>query len=283
MTGLPSAKKALFYSLAFGPPKAGHPLIAGNWQQLEGVADFLVVTDKLEDWKKIFVNAKNVHLKEMCVDDFFALAYPYFKVADKAQFMQKYSSCFFDLMNGWTACGLRPLLRKMIPPQTAPDFWGWIDYDVMCDRGFLVRVLQSKAKALYFSSKGMAWEQVKLFAYDQDIEAVFFEVLKAPKKDVPLEASTVSRLAGMDLIKDNCTQKQIAVHWAYSDKLGQLENQFDVTVKSDGSLYDDKGSPLACFVADTQVKTFTPDDLHRVQSAWAAGQPFVFVYNRIKA
>jgi len=262
--------RVTFYSLAFGLPKPGHSLIARNWAQLQDVADFIVITDHIDEWRKTFNGAKHISLQAMSIEEFFSLAYGPLGMADKAAFLQKYGNRFYNTMNGWTACGLRPLLRKMIPLKDRPKYWGWIDWDVLCDRAFLQEATSSSTTALYFPKEGIAWEQIKLFAYEFPLEDIFMEVAMAPAREMPVEAQLVYTVAetsaNIGLTKDDCPQNKIAAHWAFTDKFRPLENQFDVIVHDDASLFDSKGNPIACFIADTQVKIFTPEDISRIEN-----------------
>ena len=170
---------------------------------------------------------------------------------------------FFHRTDGWSACGLRGLLRLMYTAGAAGDkkytHHGWIDSDVILDPQCVRRHLFRFAdrQLLMTVPAGMLFEQFKLLHTSVDVVAAYKQLMCLPFGGMPLEAGLVYRLRGLpDVTRDHLSPSAIAVHWAYTDEKEEgAEYRKHVILGSDWALRDiTTNERLLLFVADTQVK-----------------------------
>lgn len=275
-----TANRALFYALAFGQPKPAHRLVLENWASLASLADFVLVTDQRSSWSDISTAYKNIEIHEITVADFFRRSFPFLNVQSDKEFDDRYLSHFFGTRNGWTACGLRPLMRLMLPSGNY-QYWGWIDYDTLCDSAALEATLQTGREMLFFPASGIMWEQIKLFSTDIDITRTYHELFDGAESS-PMEARLVYELNRTNAFtRDNYPQDHIAAHWAYSDKIPNLPNHIDVVQNSSSEFATVAGRKVGVFLADTEVKRMNELEVGGVETALKSGTPHRYIHERI--
>ena len=223
--------------------------------------------------------ATNFRFIRTSVDDVFRRAYPFIGAHSDDDFEHRLADRFFRQKTGWTVCGLRPLLPQILGVDVYGDLWGWIDYDVMVSRDAFTKHVAAFADRdmLMVTREGFAWEQFKLFRGIVDLRTPFDKLLAAPAEQSPMEARLSYDLRGLPLTRDGLEQREIAVHWAYSDR-SITANQFDVT-EVGTEFFDPVGRPVLFFVADTQVKQWTEAEVNAHRAAATKGEA-TFVYHR---
>jgi hypothetical protein len=250
------------FCFAFGPPKPAHEIVLGNWALCYQHTTFHIITDHLSAWKATCQDARNLNFIHDTVPNIFNRAFSILNV-DPEQTMQ---NLFFNVMNGWTVCGLRPIFALLYPDIVSPDdMWGWIDWDVLVNPYMLDVHLKKyhDKNLLLMPTEDEAWEMLKVFR-GFDMFPIYKGIVNSEKQEMekaPLEAVTVYHLRGIRELKaDGVLQNQIAVHWHYI--AGKpLVNVMDVVYHKDGRLENGSGYPLFFFVADTEVKQWSEEDV----------------------
>jgi hypothetical protein len=242
------------FSIAFGPPKPMHGFVLSNWSRLTS-ARFRLITDSPTEWRPLL--GENTELIETSIDAYFRAAYPLLGVADDADF-ERMRAKFMGVKNGWSACGLRPLLPRLFGLRESARVWGWIDYDVLVNARELERhIARCKKQVLLCPPPGQVlWEQFKLFRRGLDITDLYRALVADDDQgSAPMEARLVYALERLDrATRDRMDQRRLAVHWAYADHRWTLQNQVDVTMDASHRLFAPGGAELLAFIADTQVK-----------------------------
>lgn len=301
--------RARIFSQCWAVPKPMHAQVIENWSQCGPGIRFSILTDHPDLWLPLTEGKANIDVVNSPLPDWFeragiALGYPAGS-QEYADFQQRRLTA----LNGWTACFMRPLLWS-IYDLSAYDYWGWIDWDVLVDPVALqnhlrkeksdillfpphrrravdsLRDIAGRAKAFaglgshtptHSESNFFMWEHFKIFRKGVDLTPLFKRVMvdETAERHVPLCAMTCYALGGERFVRDGLPQSRIAAHWHYSDKAG-ASNAQNVTQASNGELKSDSGINFLFFIADTQVKEWSQDQVSAYAEKRAAGDSFFF-------
>lgn len=278
---LPSKKEkiARIFSFAMAQPKPFHRKILENWALMPEAFQFSLITDCPDLWQPLIRGLKNIDLVVISQDEWFRAAESAIGRAESGHsFSEVYSE---DNRNGWVACSLRPLLPQICEVGDYP-IWGWIDWDVFVNPSMVENhVRTSQADLIMFPPSGFMWEHFKLFRRDIDILPLVKKLVAdgVANHTQPMCASLSYAVGATEYnySRDSVPQEQIAVHWAYSDKLS-AENGFSVVMDSKGHLKTESGSPVMFFVADTQVKDWTEGTVEDFERSMKSQGEYIFEF-----
>lgn len=293
-----SAFSATVYALAFGRPKPSHSLVLESWARV-GSIKFVLITDRPSEWRAVQPKfARNIVILARTISAYFEAAFGHLGISDERDLLERFGWLFHGIealdktapLTGWTACGLRPLLQELIP-QEETCYWGWIDYDVLLNAAAVEAHLaeqreRREAVMLMYPASGILWEQFKLFSWAFPAKEIYLEIVdrcraSGERPQSPLEAAFTYQVKGR-YPDDGLRQDQIPVHWAYSDRIERLANQYSVYIDDDFRLTGRSGQDVMYFVADTEVRRFGVAQVKRIRSRLAKAGRYCFDYRSLR-
>lgn len=253
---------ARVFVLCFGQPKPLHELLIRNWSKVKCI-HFVLITDVVQPWNQLVgMSLNNIEVVMCSISDYFERGA---QILCSVDFMTDYGKLVFNKMNGWTACGLRPLLNDMFPSDKW-DWWGYMDYDVLLNGPAIERHLQvnmPNRNLLMFPQDSFVWEQFKLHHKCVSCTGIWKHVanLQMQRDECavcPMEALVSYHMRSLFIFQGgDIEQSEIVVHWRYLDGL-DTEHDKSVELLNDTELQDcDTGRKILFFVADTEVKEDT--------------------------
>ncbi|WP_156026389.1 hypothetical protein [Xanthobacter sp. 91] len=270
----------MIYSLAFGAPKPMHRFIFSNWASAD-FANFRLFTDQAENWREmIHPDTSNIEIIDTQLLDWFRAFFPYFHVSSHAELIEKYPDFFREQLTGWNACCLKPLFTRFDNTPT-PAIWGWVDYDVLLNPSALERhLIENEDKdLLMFPEGGGVWEQFKLFRSNVDVTDLCQRIIDAPRPDpAPLDVMVSYQIRGLGSPMDDIAQNMVASHWKYSDCGDFPENKFGVIIDNNMKLTSDDGREILFFIADTETKYYTENDVKKISEQLDKEMQYKFDY-----
>jgi len=277
------AVKARVFSFAMASPKPFHRSILENWAQLPESYQFYLVTDCPELWEPLIDGLKNISLVTMSMEEWFLAAERAIEPSrDEKLPGPTFAEVYGANRNGWVACSLRPLLPQIIPVESC-EVWGWIDWDVFLNPPLLQQHLDhaTETDIMLFPRDGMMWEHFKLFRRTVDLLPIAKRVMSegSANSSSPMCAMTSYAIGALEYSyrRDGLPQQMIVAHWAYSDKL-HVKNGVTVRQFTDGYLTDSEGCPVMFFVADTQVKDWSDEDVAEYKVNLTAAKSYTFEF-----
>jgi len=279
--------RAVVFALAFGDPKPMHKLIMDNWS-LQVEIDFVLLTDRTEEWKSMVEsNSVNIIVHKISVLELFEKAASYLGYGSAADFMARHGEKYYGRVDGWSACGFRPILHILFNEYVGGAKWhGWIDWDVMLNP-FAIKVLLNKTDdVLLMAEKFLVWEHFQIFSKKVDLCGLYVDLLK---KDMDKLSPMESRLCYTirndigDYKKADFKQECIAPHWGWSDIHfpEKLANQCNIVYENNGKMVSETGNEILFFIADTQVKLFSADMVNQIDKQLKENGCCIYEYNKM--
>ena len=257
------------FALGFGPPRPLHKMVLRNWAACDSM-DFVLLTDCRPEWEGLMAEEERARITvvDTSLDTYFTLAARVLGFAGADDLMASHGDKLFRRRDGWSACGLRGLLRLMYSGRRDRRYThhGWIDSDVILDPQCVRRHLFRYAdrQLLMTTASGMLFEQFKLLHAGVDVVATYKELMRLPFGGMPLEACLVYHLRGRpDITRDLLPPAAIAVHWAYTDEQEDGAGyRKHVMVRDQWQLYDImQEERLMIAILDSEVKHLPYDDV----------------------
>jgi Glycosyltransferase 61 len=289
----------IIFSLVFGSPNPFHQIVLQSWKNFTR-ANFYLLTDKADEWRE-FIGDENCNLNilSISIEDFFANSFRFVGVRTEYDFMERFGSKFYHRFDSWTARGLRPLLHEMFIhlflSENQKDrfantdleikidnanteysiqlnnekylFWGWIDAEVIINQFALNKHIENNINndLLLFPETILKWEHFKIVSVNYDLKNKYIKLLNETQNyNSPLDAQLIYALTN-DYKLNNCDENCVCSHWSYSDAIENIPCQFDVTLYSNGKLVGKQGQDVIFFLADTEMRDISSDDVLRLK------------------
>jgi hypothetical protein len=268
------------YVLAFGLPRPFHRILLQNWSYCSTLR-FHLLTDQTEAWSRIMPSfTGNLRLVATTPEGLFRRSPSYFGCMDFEDFTRRFLSKFYNRIDGWTACGLRPLLDELFRLDSESPYWGWMDYDVLLNPDAVGSIMERRESAgLFYPMDGPVWEHFKLFHRSLDLKSHFDDIKFAVDvENRPLEVQTAYFVTDK-IPLSRIPNRSIACHWKFYDRFRMI-NQYDVHVASSFAMKSETGFEVVYFIADTESRAYSDNAVSKIQALWSAGQTPVFRYVR---
>jgi len=253
------------FVIGFGKPLPLHEVWIEYLNKLD--ANFYIVTDEYISWENISKKTK-IKVVPMSLQDYFVEIAKLLGCATCENLLIKYGDLFYNEINGWTACGFRPMFGKIFQNKIKSELWGWMDYDVFINKNFIKQLKEysiNSSRVSIFTPRGIRWEQFKVFKTQKidEINNLFISNIKDNKykPGTPLEVQFIYDDDDDDSRDEYypITQNQISVHWKYLNEIGVQGkiNRSNVYVNLNNCEIKslEKNDCVALLIADEQFKT----------------------------
>ena len=267
--------KVTLFIIAFGHPKPLHRIITQHWGQHD-LVNFVVFTDKYDDWHILCQNFKNIHLISISVNEFFTSFCAILNCSSIDEFDKAYGIALYRNpakpmeFRSWSTCALRPLLGSLYNIKST--WWGWVDYDVFIDKKYLKdRLAQQDLDAIYYMPLyHPPWEQLKIFNIrcQTQMHNLYMQLIKSfcDSRDFGKILTPLDAAFSKDFRKEKNLKfdffdsfKDISVHWEYMNHKDWPGNDIktDVVLDHVNAFLYTNYNQILFFIADTETKLFS--------------------------
>jgi hypothetical protein len=264
------------FAICFGKPKPFHRLWL-KWSAPLSL-NLHIVSDCVDAWEQLAPDDSRFVYHDCSVDEYFMRVSQLLGTDSSTRLIEQYGHYCFGTLNGWTACGFRPILPKLFPGAVSTSLWGWLDYDVLLSarlRAHLdAEAADNPARSSFFIPQGIRWEQFKVFrssSIDSHSDEFRYNFQTGAYKPTPppLEAQFIYSNSRLEKgLFSPVLQNQIAVHWHFTGRMAGHADINTVDVQLDfckQTLHEaESGRELLAFIADDESKQLSTEDVDQI-------------------